>query len=103
MADPMPLSLLSVGAITAVGLTAAGTAAAVRAGISGFAEHPYLVDQRGDRVVVAAVPVERPRRGIDAVRFADLAIAAARESLKDLGGFLRTPVPMVLALPASRP
>nr|WP_254624236.1 MULTISPECIES: hypothetical protein [unclassified Myxococcus] len=42
-----------MGARTPVGLTAASSAASVRAGISRYAEYPFI-DLRGERVVVAA-------------------------------------------------
>ncbi len=47
------LDVVAVGARTPVGLTAASSAAAVRAGISRYAEYPFI-DVRGQRLVVAA-------------------------------------------------
>ncbi|MCY1047763.1 hypothetical protein OV208_41080 [Corallococcus sp. bb12-1] len=47
------VEVVAVGARTPVGLTAAGSAAAVRAGISRCAEYPFI-DLRGEQVVVAA-------------------------------------------------
>ncbi len=47
------LEVVAVGARTPVGLSAAGSAAAVRAGICRYAEYPFI-DRRGERVVVAA-------------------------------------------------
>jgi 3-oxoacyl-[acyl-carrier-protein] synthase I len=101
--DAMPLSVVSVGAVTAVGLTAATTAAAVRAGISGFAEHPYVVDARGDRIIVAAVPVLH-QQTLDVQRFVELALPAAKEALAVTGHLREVPaMPMVLGLPGPRP
>ncbi|HYO59312.1 beta-ketoacyl synthase N-terminal-like domain-containing protein [Archangium sp.] len=48
-----PVHIVAIGARTPVGLTAESAAAAVRARISRIAEHPFLVDLRGERVRVA--------------------------------------------------
>jgi 3-oxoacyl-[acyl-carrier-protein] synthase-1 len=48
-----PVHIVAIGARTPVGLTAESTAAAVRARISRIAEHPFLVDVRGERVRMA--------------------------------------------------
>ena len=50
------IGICAFGGLTPVGLEPNATAASVRCGISGFAEHPFYVDRSGDRVVVAAVP-----------------------------------------------
>lgn len=47
------VEVVAVGARTPVGLTAASSAAAVRAGISRYAEYPFI-NARGERLVVAA-------------------------------------------------
>ena len=47
------VEVVAVGARTPVGLTAVGSAAAVRAGISRYAEYPFI-DLHGERIVVAA-------------------------------------------------
>lgn len=47
------VEVVAVGARTPVGLTAESSAAAVRAGISRYAEHPFI-DPRGEPVVIAA-------------------------------------------------
>ena len=60
-----PVCLVSAGACTAVGLSAAASAAAVRAGISGFQEHPSFVD-RLDEPVVCAMPPGAPGEGLAA-------------------------------------
>lgn len=60
-----PVCLVSAGACTAVGLSAAASAAAVRADISGFQEHPSFVD-RLDEPVVCAMPPGAPGAGLAA-------------------------------------
>jgi 3-oxoacyl-[acyl-carrier-protein] synthase-1 len=47
------VDVVAVGARTPVGLTAASAAAAVRAGISRIAEHPYMLDKDGEPYLVA--------------------------------------------------
>ncbi len=46
----------ALGASTPVGRDAWSSAAAVRAGISGFAEHPYMTDVEGEPIRVAVAP-----------------------------------------------
>jgi 3-oxoacyl-[acyl-carrier-protein] synthase-1 len=48
--------LVAAGASTPVGRSAAASAAAVRAGITGFTQHPYLVDTVGEPVRAAIAP-----------------------------------------------
>jgi 3-oxoacyl-[acyl-carrier-protein] synthase-1 len=71
------------GARTAIGMTAAATAAAVRAGVSGFGQHPFMVDTAGKRMIVACAPYLH----IDvsgAERLAELAAPAAAEAVAPL-------------------
>ena len=49
-------SIVGLGASTAVGRDAWSSAAAVRAGISGFGEHPFMIDTAGNPMRVAAAP-----------------------------------------------
>lgn len=48
-----PVHIIAVGARCAVGLTAESSAAAIRAGISRIAEHPYLTDATGEKLLCA--------------------------------------------------
>lgn len=52
----MSITICGVGATTPIGLSAAATAAAYQAGISGFASHPDMVDYRGEHMSVAMIP-----------------------------------------------
>lgn len=47
------IGIISLGARTAVGLKAQHVAAAVRAGISRRGEHPFMIDQKGQPMMVA--------------------------------------------------
>jgi 3-oxoacyl-[acyl-carrier-protein] synthase I len=98
-----PVLVGSIGSVTAVGLTAVTTAAAVRAGIAGFNALPFLVDGRGDQMIVAAVP-GLPPPGVDVQRFLDLALPAAHEALSVMRNLAPRPaMPLCLALPGRRP
>jgi 3-oxoacyl-[acyl-carrier-protein] synthase-1 len=96
--------IVGVGARTPVGLTAPATAAAIRAGISGFAQHPYMIDTAGKKMVVAFAPY----LSIDltgAERRGELAEPAAAEAVAPLastrGG--TPPVPLFIGLAPARP
>ncbi len=91
--------VVGAGACTAIGLNAPSSAAAVRAGIAGFVEHPYLTDKGGNAVVVARAPyVPWAKRGME--RFLELSGRAAVEALS-----ISTdePLPVILGLPEKRP
>jgi 3-oxoacyl-[acyl-carrier-protein] synthase-1 len=96
--------VIGFGARTAVGATAIATAAAVRAGIARFAEHPYMIDKAGNRMVVAmAVFILDEVGGID--RFVELGLPSAEEAMVPLtkvsGG--TESVLVLIGLPAERP
>ena len=56
-----PVYFVGLGASTPVGRDALSSAAAVRAGISGFAEHPYMIDSAGEPMRAAIAPwLDRP-------------------------------------------
>ncbi|MEQ1829365.1 MAG: hypothetical protein ABL921_25600, partial [Pirellula sp.] len=45
--------VVGMGAQTPVGRSALSAAAAVRCGISAYAEHPFMIDKHGEPMVVA--------------------------------------------------
>ena len=96
--------IVGVGAVTSVGLNAPATAAAVRAGIAGFADHPYMINQEGDPYVVAMVPgVNEGTFGIQ--RCVNMALSAIEEALCPL---VNLPInvgqiPVIIGLPEVRP
>ncbi len=75
--------ICGLGAVTPVGLTAPASAAAVRAGISGFAEHPFMVDSVGEPMFVAQCPLVTSHTTLS-TRIADCLIAAIHEALSPL-------------------
>jgi 3-oxoacyl-[acyl-carrier-protein] synthase-1 len=92
------------GASTAVGRDAPATAAAVRAGVAGFCEHPYAVDSVDEPVRTAIAPwLDIRVRGVD--RLLALLFPALDQVLEPLPELslsgLR--VGLALALPSPRP
>ncbi|HYO59401.1 hypothetical protein [Archangium sp.] len=97
------VEVVAVGARTPVGLTAESSAAAVRAGISRYAEYPF-VDPRGEPVVVAADGLLGPK-----LEGRDRLVPMAESVLEEIetkidqkilyGGRLS----VLLALPEARP
>jgi 3-oxoacyl-[acyl-carrier-protein] synthase-1 len=96
--------VVGVGAATAVGETAPASAAAVRAGIAGFADHAYVIDGNGDPVVVASAPF-LDEGVVEEDRLIHLARIAASEALGAIGGSPLTPhsIPAFVGIPAVRP
>lgn len=74
----LDLAILSWGLCSAVGLTAASSAAAIRARVDGFRETRFMVPG-GDWLVGAEVPLEEPWRGVP--RLAHLLAGPVRECL----------------------
>ncbi len=97
----MNIAIAAVGARTAVGYTAAPSAAAVRADIAHFNEHPSWVDQRGEPMVLAAAP-EPPHNADIGERLLYLLDAALTDLESSLPGPVG-PLPLVVALPVNRP
>jgi 3-oxoacyl-[acyl-carrier-protein] synthase-1 len=99
-----PIYVAALGACTAVGRDAPSSAAAVRAGISGFLEHPYMVDRAGQPMRAAIASwLDIALQGQE--RFEALLFPAIDEALTPLepenaGG---TRLALALGLPASRP
>jgi 3-oxoacyl-[acyl-carrier-protein] synthase-1 len=95
--------IVALAARTPVGLTAEGSAAAVRAGISRLREHPFIVDAMGERLRCASDAMLDPLlMGTD--RMSALATAALSELLSKLRlGARAKALTLLLALPEARP
>ncbi len=94
----------ALGASTSVGRDAWSTAAAVRAGISGFTEHPFMVDTVGEPMRVAMAPwLDVECEGLD--RFEALLLPAIEQALAPILTAEDTSIRVVLALglPSPRP
>jgi 3-oxoacyl-[acyl-carrier-protein] synthase-1 len=98
-----PIYVVGLGASTPVGRNAWSSAAAVRAGISGFTRHPYMIDSAGEPMVVALAPwVDIAVTGVQ--RLQALLFPAIDQVLQLRAGRapqLRTA--LALALPEERP
>lgn len=104
---PETVTIVGVGMMTAVGLSASETAASVRAGLAMFTETP-IHDQSYEPVTMAEVPQDAlpplepglAAAGLTAreIRMVRLAAPALVECLEPLAGHDRRP-PVILALP----
>jgi 3-oxoacyl-[acyl-carrier-protein] synthase I len=93
--------VVGLGASTAVGRDAWSSAAAVRAGVAGFTDHPYAVDAISEPVRAAIAPwVDIVVTGAE--RHAALLFPAIDEALSALGALDGLRVAFALGLPAPR-
>jgi len=97
-----PVAVIGVGARTPVGFTATSSAAAVRAGISVIADHPWMIDRFGELMKVTR------DAGLDAglrgpARSIEIGLDAAREALAVLGGRAAPSVSVLLSTGEDRP
>lgn len=100
-----PVCVVGIGACTAIGYNAASAAAAVRAGITGFHEHPYMIDKAGEKVIVARIP-PLPIDLNFTDRLTAIAVPAMREALAPLIGgrhMNAQRIHVILGLPSIRP
>lgn len=99
-----PLPIVAFGASTPLGRDAWSSAAAVRAGISGFAQHPYMIDTAGEPMRAAFAPWLEidlpPQQRMEALLFPAIDEALSPLATNDVGG-LR--VALALGLPEPRP
>jgi len=96
------LAILGCGTRTPVGLFRQASAAAVRAGISAFAEHPFLLDRFDEPMVVACDAQLAPELE-GSRRLSALAIPAAYEALTPLRGHTGTRIVVALGHGDHRP
>jgi 3-oxoacyl-[acyl-carrier-protein] synthase-1 len=99
-----PVYIAGIGASTAVGRDAFSSAAAVRAAISGFAEHPYMIDTAGEPMRVAMAPwLDIDCQGQE--RFEALLFPTLEQALEpiEVSGDPDIRVALALGLPSIRP
>lgn len=103
MAGGSAIVVVSVGARTPLGFSAAASAAAVRAGISGIQNHPYMIDRFGEPMKVTRdVGIDAALNGPD--RAAAIATAPALEALTPLRSIGHSvPVAMIVSTGEPRP
>lgn len=94
--------ICSIGARTPLGLTAASSAAAARAGISRLAAHPYLIDKSEDPITLACatgIPHEVELKS----RIEQLFMGATTEALGSMPKHMPPPGQCLIGLPEDRP
>lgn len=99
-----PAAIVAMGACTPLGRDVWASAAAVRAGISGFVQHPYMLDTAGEPMRAAIAPwLDIGLEGAD--RFAALLFPALDEALAPVRSTSLGPMRMAVALglPSARP
>lgn len=99
-----PVYLVACGASTSVGRDGWSSAAAVRAGISGFTQHPYMIDTAGEPMRAAIAPwLDIDLQGSG--RFEQLLMPAIEQAMAPLVETERAKVRVALALglPSARP
>ena len=105
MSGAPALLIAGLGASTPVGRNVLASAAAARAGVCGFSEHPYMVDTAGEPMRVARAPW----LDLDVnpgVRWGGLLLPALDEALGPLAGAVAARplrLGLALALPPPRP
>jgi 3-oxoacyl-[acyl-carrier-protein] synthase-1 len=99
------VQIIGLGATTPIGRTVWTSAAAARAGICGFNEHPFMIDTAGEPMRVARAPwLDVAISG--AKRFCALLFPAIDEALARLTNILAeqpVKIGLALALPQPRP
>ncbi len=99
-----PIFVCALGASTPIGRDAWSSAAAVRAGISGFTQHPYMIDTAGEPMRAAIAPwLDIGLTGIE--RFKALLYPAIDQALAPLAeAHAAQPcIALSLGLPSARP
>jgi 3-oxoacyl-[acyl-carrier-protein] synthase-1 len=95
--------VVSAGACTSIGSSLPSSAAAARAGIATFRNHPFMVDTAGKPMVVGPAPyLSVELDGLD--RWLALALPAAEEALEPLRAVATLPsISVLVGLPDPRP
>lgn len=89
------LAIVSTGMSTGVGLSAPASCAAIRAGITGFAETKFI-DQGGKWILGSQVPLPEPERGT--AKLVQLAASAVREALAGIANPPIDKIPLLLGV-----
>jgi 3-oxoacyl-[acyl-carrier-protein] synthase-1 len=99
------LYIIGLGAATPIGRTVWASAAAARAGLCGFAEHPFMIDTAGEPMRVARAPWLEVGVG-GAGRFRELLLPVIDEALAPVQGYVEQhaiKIGLALGLPPCRP
>ncbi|MDM8542944.1 beta-ketoacyl synthase N-terminal-like domain-containing protein [Desulfococcaceae bacterium HSG9] len=97
------VSIIGVGACTAIGVNAPMSAASVRAGISRISEHPYMIDKTGEPMIIAMASY-LPEDIEYIERIVELGLSAVNEALSPLNELkINGEIPLIVGLPPKRP
>ncbi len=92
---PRAVAVLGSGMMTGVGLSSPATCAAIRAGISGFAETRFM-NSDGEWVIGCSVPLDPPWRGL--AKLTHLAAPAISECLSFVANARPEDIPLLLCV-----
>jgi 3-oxoacyl-[acyl-carrier-protein] synthase I len=90
-----PVSMIAAGMVTAVGLNAPSSCAAIRCAIDNFSETRFM-DNGGEWIIGAQVPLEQPWRGLP--KLVHMAAPAIRECLAHTGNVRPEMIPLLLCV-----
>lgn len=90
-----PVSVIASGMVTAVGLNAASSCAAIRCAIDNFSETRFM-DSGGEWIIGSQVPLEQPWRGLP--KLVHMAAPAIRECLAHVGDVRPGMIPLLLCV-----
>lgn len=89
------VSIQAAGMVTAVGLDAPSSCAAIRCAIDGFTETRFM-DKGGDWIMGAQVPLEKPWRGL--TKLVQLIVPAIQECLMAASPIPASSIPLLLCV-----
>lgn len=99
------MQIIGLGASTPIGRNVWASAAAARAGVCGFSEHPFMIDTAGEPMCIARAPwIDVDVEGVE--RYCELLFPAIDEALTPTRTQLerqRSRIGLALALPPARP
>ncbi len=90
-----PVAVLASGMVTAVGLNAPSTCAAIRCAIDNFSETRFM-DRGGEWIIGAQVPLEQPWRGLP--KLLHMVVPAIQECLAHAGNVRPEMIPLLLCV-----
>lgn len=104
MSDTAPLYIAGLGMITAIGANTAMTAAALRAGVSGYRVSRFFTQGTRQPITMAQIPseiLESPDFDFDEGGYENLVVIMALLALREAlaGHAIKRPIPLLLTVP----
>jgi 3-oxoacyl-[acyl-carrier-protein] synthase-1 len=90
-----PIAIIASGMVTAVGLDAPSSCAAIRCAIDNFSETRFI-DKGGEWIIGSQVPLEQPWRGLS--KLVHMVTPAIRECLASAGSMRPEQIPLLLCV-----